>query len=45
MKFGLFNDVKPSATFACCGCDTIDLDEPVHLHDLTLNDHSSFSWT
>ena len=33
-EFGLFNDVKPSATFACCGCDTIDLDEPVNLPDL-----------
>jgi len=43
VEFGLFNDVKPSATFACCGCHTIDLDEPVDLPDLTLNDPSSFS--
>ena len=42
VEFGFFNDVKPSATFACCGCDTIDLDEPVNLPVLTLNDPVEF---
>jgi len=44
VEFGLFNDVKPSVTFSCCGCDTIDSDKPVDLPDLTLNDPSSFSY-
>jgi len=43
VEFGLFNDEKSSSTFAYCGCDTINLDEPVDLPDLTLNDPSSFS--
>ena len=43
VKFGLFDDLKPASTFACCGCDTIDLDEPKDLPDLNLNDSSSIS--
>jgi len=44
VEFRLFNDLKPSSTFASCGCDTIDLDELMDLHDLTSNDPSSFSY-
>jgi len=44
VEFGLFDDLKPSSTFACCGCDTIDLDEPVDLPYSNLNDPSSISY-
>jgi len=43
VEFGLSNDVKPFASFACCGCDTIELDEPVDLPHTIQNDPSSFS--
>ena len=45
VEFGLFNDVKPSNTFACCRCETIDSNEPVDLLDITLNDPSSIDCT
>jgi len=43
VEFGLFDDLKPTSAFACCGCDTIDLDEPKDLSDSNLNDPSSIS--
>ena len=45
-EFGLFKDFKfsPASTFVCCGCDTIDLDEPVDLPYSNLNDPSSISY-
>ena len=43
MEFGLFDDLKPSFTFSCCGCDIVESNEPVDLLDTNLNDSSSIS--
>ena len=43
VEFGLFNDIKPFATFAYCGCDIIELDDPMDLPHMILNDPFSFS--
>jgi len=43
VEFGLFNDEKPSSTFACCGCETINSNEPMDLLVTNLSDPSSFS--
>ena len=43
MEFELFNDEKPSSTVACCGCETVDSNEPMDLLDTNLSDPSNFS--
>jgi len=43
VEFQLFDDLKPSSSFACCGCETINSNEPVDLPDTNLNDPSSIS--
>jgi len=43
VEFELFNDEKPSCAFACCGCETIDSNEPMNLLDTNLSDPSDFS--
>jgi len=43
VKFGLFDDLKPSSTFSCCGCDVVESNEPKDLLDTNLNDPSSIS--
>jgi len=43
VEFGLFDDLKPASTFACCGCEIVESNEPVDLHDTSLNDASSIS--
>ena len=43
VEFGLFDDLKSSATFSYCGCETVESNEPVDLPDTNLNDPSSIS--
>ena len=40
MEFGLLDDLKPSSTFSCYGCD---INEPKDLLDTSLNKPSSIS--
>jgi len=44
VEFGLFDDLKPASTFSCCGCETVESNEPMDLHVTSLNDPSSFSY-
>jgi len=43
-EFGLFENLEASsATFSCCGCETVESNEPKNLPDTNLNDPSSIS--
>ena len=33
VEFGLFDELKPSSMFSCCGCEIVESNEPVDLHD------------
>jgi len=44
VEFGLFDNLKPSSTFSCCGCDIVESNEPRDLLDTNLNDPSSISY-
>ena len=43
VEFGLFDDLKPSSMFTCCGYEIVETNEPVDLHDTNLNDPSNIS--
>ena len=43
VKFRLFDDLKPSSTFFCCGCDIVESNEPKDLLDTNLIDPFSIS--
>jgi len=43
VEFGLFDDLKPSFTFSCCGYDIVESNEPKDLLDTNLNNPSSIS--